>query len=455
MRRPGWPACLLAASLVVGCAGLPTFDSASGRQDTRVPYRHDRRDYLAFREAYPDLLEPNYLPFMVHRKPGTAAAGDLLIFCRWPAERMPLRFFIDEPVIPEALQDEFRPVDPSAYTEAVERAIAVWESDLEGLVTFERVEDPDEAMLHFRLLAEVAPTPEPDVRVLGSTEALHRACRPHGWDPDEESLKVSFEVSETVVYAADEFGMLTPAQVLAITLHEIGHVLGMMGHSPVSTDLMYRVLGERTARSGLTTSDVNSFVSLYRLPNGGHYGLVPPDGLSPPRAPGPPSGAPELSVAPYVDPRFGYELRTPAGWLRVESGHGIFAANGPIWDHDASFEISVWPYATIEEFLDRFGSSLFANTWRRSSAPTEVDRRRALEIAVEDPSGTHSLNFFFVEIGDGRVMVVLASAPVDVFEQWRPWFMSALASLEIWPHVSDEVRNGVGEAGTDAGTGAR
>lgn len=349
--RGAGSACLLLASLAAGCAGGLGFGSGGDEDDvSRVPYRHDRRDYLAFREAYPDLLEPNYLPFMAHRKRGSAA-GDMLIFCRWPAESMPLTFHVDEPVVPEALQDEFRPIDPALYTEAVERAVAIWEAELEGLVEFARVAEPDDALVHFRVLAEEAPTPEPDIRVLGSTEALHRACRPHGWDPDSESLRVSFEVTEAIVYAADEFGMLTPAQVLAITMHEIGHVLGMMGHSPVPTDLMYRVLGERTARTGLSDADVNSFVTLYRLPNGSHYSLVPPDGQPPPPAPGPPSGEPELSVAPYVDARFGFEVRTPAGWLRAESRHGLFSANGPIWDHDASLELSVWRYSTIESTL--------------------------------------------------------------------------------------------------------
>lgn len=452
-RRTVWWVGLLVACATVGC--LHSSKPGDGEGDAalgQTPYRHDRRDYLAFREAYRDLLEPNYMPFMVHRKQGDPTAGDLLIFCRWPAASMPLRYTIDEAVVPEALQDEFRPVDPRVYTEAVREAIAIWEGELEGLVTFAPADSPEEALLHFRVLAEESPTPEPRVRVLGSTDALHRACRPHGWDPDSEHLNVSFEVAETLIYAADEFGMLTPAQVLAITLHEIGHVLGMMGHSPVRHDLMYRVLEERTAMTGLSAADANSFVSLYRLPNGTYYGHVPPDGALPPSAPGPPSGAPELSVAPYVDGRFGFEVHTPARWLRAESGHGLFSANGPIWDHDASFEIFVWPYPTIEEFLARFGPSLFADTWSRYRKPAEIDGRRALEVSVDDPSGDYTLLFFFVEIGDGRVMVLVVSAPSAVFESWRPWFMESLSSLEIWPQPSEGAGTGLG---TGPGTTAR
>ena len=61
--------CLLLASLAGGCALWRGGQSAVEADDevARIPYRPDRRDYLAFRQAYSELLEPNYMPFMVHR----------------------------------------------------------------------------------------------------------------------------------------------------------------------------------------------------------------------------------------------------------------------------------------------------------------------------------------------------------------------------------------------------
>ncbi|MFP6630963.1 MAG: hypothetical protein VCC67_18215, partial [Myxococcota bacterium] len=121
---------LVPLALAVGCAsGWRGLDDLSAE-----PYRQDRRDYLAFREGYPEVLDPNYLPFMVHRKPGDDASGDFLLFCRWPAESMPLPVYIEEAVISEALQNEFDPVDPSRFTMAVGRALSTWEAELEGLV---------------------------------------------------------------------------------------------------------------------------------------------------------------------------------------------------------------------------------------------------------------------------------------------------------------------------------
>ena len=71
-----------------------------GEQLSDEPYRPDRRDYMAFRRAWPDVLEPNYLPFMVHRRAGDPVKGDLLLFCRWPDDAMPLQVYIDVPPIP-------------------------------------------------------------------------------------------------------------------------------------------------------------------------------------------------------------------------------------------------------------------------------------------------------------------------------------------------------------------
>jgi hypothetical protein len=231
---------------------------------------------------------------------------------------------------------------------------------------------------------------------------------------------------------ADDFGLLTVDQVERVAMHEIGHALGMKGHSPVPTDFMFRILADREGVARLSAQDVNSFVSLYRLPNGAHYGHVAPGDPPARPAPGPPCGEPVLSLAPYVDARLGFELRTPSGWMRAADEHGLFASNGPIWDHDASFEIFVWPSSTIERYLERFSDHLFAGTWRRYRAWIAVQGRRSLEVAVEDPTGSVAMNFIFVELGDDRVMVILSECPVEVSEAWQPWFQAVLASLEIW-----------------------
>ena len=400
---------------------------ASGRgSESVVPYQPNRRDYAAFASAWPDLLEPNYLPFMVHRTPGDDAAGDLLFFCRWPGEAMPLSVRVVPAEIPEALQDEFAPKDPAHYVQAVQRALATWEGELEDLVRFRLVER--EADLTVRLVAARALVPEPDLQVLGSTP-VRRACRVRGADRDAERLDVSFEALQLRVFLADEFGLLEPDQVEWIALHEIGHALGMRGHSPIPADLMYEVARDRVMlHEGLSAEDVNSFVSLYQLPNGTIFGSVAA-GESAPPASGP--GLPELAIAPYVDSRLGFEFRPPGGWMRVPTAQGMVAVHGVTWDYTASFQMVVHRYPTIESYLERY-SPYYLNRGRLSRlVPLVVNGRRALQTEIEIFEAPRMEQITLIEVGDGRLIVVIADCPREMIDAYRPWFSAALASLEI------------------------
>jgi predicted Zn-dependent protease len=412
----------LAAGLVLALAAC-----TNGRgPESIVPYQPNRRDYAAFASAWPDLLEPNYLPFMVHRTPGDDAAGDLLFFCRWPGEAMPLSVRVVPAEIPEALQDEFVPKDPARYVQAVQRALATWEGELEDLVRFRLVER--EADVTVRLVAERAPVPEPDLQVLGSTP-VSRACRVRGADRDAERLEVSFEALQLRLFLADEFGLLEPDQVEWIALHEIGHALGMRGHSPIPADVMYEVARDRImVHEGLSAEDVNSFVSLYQLPNGTVFGSVTA-GESDPPASGP--GLPELAIAPYVDARLGFEFQPPGGWMRVPTAQGMAAVHGVTWDYTASFQIVVHRYPTIESFLDRY-SPYYLNRGRLSRpAPLVVNGRRALQAEIEVFEAPRTEQITLIEVGDGRIIAVIADCPREMIDAYRPWFSAALASLEI------------------------
>jgi len=426
---PGWLALALCLGLAGGLAGC----AASSTRDPAPRYRPDRRDYATFRAAWPDvLIEPNYLPFMLHQLPGGDARGDLLVFCRWPDERMPLRVWIDAPPIPERLQDEFVPRDVADYARAVERALAQWEAELEGLVRFRVVDVSHRADLRLRLRLEEARAPEPEIRVLGATPAILDGCRPSGWEPDASQLRVAFDVPEVELYVADDFGLLTPGQVERVALHEIGHALGMKGHSPFADNVMYRAVRDRAGRPRLQPEDVHSFVSLYRLPNGTHFGWAPDGAPPPPPPPGPPAGPPLLEPSPHVDSRLGFQLRVPAGWLRLVTAHGVLAANGPMWDHDAALLVMVRPEPTLEAFLARYQEPLLAGSWLRSRRDVVVLGRRGLRLQVEDARGERAQDFWLVETGDGRVLLFLAEAPVADAGAWAPWFEASLATLRIW-----------------------
>ncbi len=414
--------------LVVACAGPPN------HLGSPVPTRHDRRDYLAFRANHPEIREPNYLPFLAHRLALAEGQGDALVLCRWSDERFPLPVHVTQPRIPVSLQDEFDPKPAALFVEAVEAALAIWERELEGLVRFRRVERARNAALTIRLLARVAPAPKSAVAVLGATRLGH-ACRLG------RGGEVEFEVPELLVYLADEHGLLNPGQVGRVALHEIGHALGMRGHSPVPADLMFAVARDLLAVHGLSEQDINSFVSLYRLPNGTVLapaivapavlapGLGAADRLRPP--PAPPEGEPELAAALYVDARYGYELRPPAGWMEIETPQGMIAVDGVSWDYDASFQILVRGYPTIQSYLDRYGGHYVGAGRVVERRDLEVAGRPALRLLVKDRVVGMVEELTFIETGDGRVVVVIADCPAPVYPAWRPWFRASLATLAI------------------------
>lgn len=422
----GVRAALAAALLAVGCG-----DGAPEAVDT--DYRPTRQDYAAFREGTPGLLEPNYLPFMVRRARFEDAGRDALFFCRWPDAAFPLAVSVQPPVIGEAIADEFDPVPPDAYAAAARRALDTWERELEGAVRFRYVDDPEQASLRLELVGEQAPTPRPDVEVLGSTR-LREACRVRGGAPGDARLAVEFAVPALRIFVADRHGLLTPEQVEWVARHEVGHALGMPAHSPIPADLMFeRVRDRRQVVFGLSDQDVNSFLDLYRLPNGTVFAWAPAGG-QPERPPPPPlSPEPVLAPAPHVDPRLGFEVRLPEGWMRLATPYGVVSADGVAWDYAASFQVVVAPFDTLEAYLARYPDAYPPPGRLRERSRARIGGRRTLRFVVERADSDRVESLTLIESGDGRVFTVIADAPADRYPAYARWFDRVLAGLEIWP----------------------
>jgi len=428
LRRAAGAALLVAAT---GCGGLSGLWK-SRDQPTTPAYQPDRRDYAAFRAAWPDLLEPNYLPFMVHRVARGRGLPDSLVFCRWDDADMPLGVWIEPPVVPESMQDEFSPHDVAGYVTAVEHALATWEREMDGLVRFRRVGSASEARIAISLRGEAAPVVGEEVQVLGSTR-LGPSCSVEGQDPDAERLRVRFAAGPLSIYVADEFGLLSDDQVEWIALHEIGHALGMRGHSPIPADLMYEVVRDRvTVREGLSAEDGNSFVSLYSLPNGTVFADL--DSTAQARGdapPPPPSGPPMLALAPHVDSRLGFRVQLPHGWTRVETPQGVAAVDGVPWDYSASYQVVVSGQPGIDAYLERYGAWYAGRGQLLRAHELAVNGHRALQGVLVRPDDELVEEITLIESGDGRVVVVTAECAADQYEAYAPWFDAVLASLAI------------------------
>ncbi|MCU0668183.1 MAG: matrixin family metalloprotease, partial [Myxococcota bacterium] len=287
-------------------------------------FQPTRFDYQSFRSARgaDEIREPNYLPFMAGRFALSGKKEDLLVLCRWDVERFPLKIHVESPRVAPELQNEFdRLKEPNAFVDAAWNAIDSWERALGGVVSFRRVGGNQGPDLRIRLIGERGPAPEAGVQVLGTTP-MRDACRIEGRSVWADRVEVSYEVPEIRIYVADDHGLLPPDQVQRNVLHEIGHALGMHGHSPIPADLMYEVARDRRV-DRLSVEDVNSFRALYRQPNGTIYARLPrgadlPRGTA--RAPAPPV---QLVATPFTDPRLGYSLRPAAGWHTVPSSRGV------------------------------------------------------------------------------------------------------------------------------------
>ena len=415
-------------------------------------YVHNRDDYLAFREVWPEVLEPNYLPFMVYDVPAhrVSALEELgvrlglvaepprrLVFCHWTPDDMPLAVWVEPPAALETIEEVTEPGAPERYVEAVEEALATWQRDLDGAVRFEPAADPEAADFVVRLLAERAPEPAADVRVYGAA-AVGDSCRVVGGDPDYR-LEVRFRVRDVRLYVADEHGLLLAEQVKGIARHEIGHALGMRGHSPIPADLMFEEADDRRDRQGLGLSDLNSFLSLYALPSGTVY-ADPRAALAAPRRLLP-EGAPRLDLAPHVDTRLGFEIQLPEGWQRQPTPYGVVAVNGLPWDYEASFQLNVHRFDTIEEFVERFGPAYLVDATLLSIENREVAGHRAREVRLRTDLGTRE-ELTLIESGDGRVLIAIAECPLEQQDAYHAWFGAVLETLEIAdgsPRVRDRV----------------
>jgi len=429
-----WAAVLVCAVALVWLPSGPGAEphssvASEGVLPTSRIFVPSRFDYAAFRAGRDALGEPNYLPFMAHRFALDGQARDWLVFCRWDESRFPLSVRVEPPVVADALRDEKPEHAPQRYVDAVERAVATWEQALAPTLRFQRTEPGEAADLTIRLIGERGPSRGDRAQVLGGTPIL-RACRVRGGDPATGSFQVEFDVPWLEVYIADPFGLLEPPQVGRIALHELGHALGMRGHSPIPADLMFAETRDRSVDE-LAASDVNSFRALYSLPNGTVYTSVEASRSSNRRPSDGPQAVPSLSASLHVDRRLGFSFRAPRGWQVLGQPHGAVTVDGLAWDYDASFEVLVRGYESVGAYLERNAPYHLGRGMILGERRVSIAGRAALAVRVLQPRAQLVQEHVFLASGDGRVLVLTSEAPRTLFELFEPWFEAILSSFEL------------------------
>lgn len=179
---------------------------------------------------------------------------------RWDTKKFPLKVYIEE-----------NSNLPNYYVSNVKKAFKHWEEASENLITFNFVQNPINADIEFKFIEK------------DNTSCKEKNCQyvlayalPTISGNKLKKFDIRFSTTNNLNLA------FLPKEIYLGTLHEIGHALGIIGHSFYEENLMYPSSTEQDPRyskyksRGITAEDINTIRLLYAfLPDisNGSYSL--------------------------------------------------------------------------------------------------------------------------------------------------------------------------------------
>jgi len=163
---------------------------------------------------------------------------------RWPAARMPIKTYIKTGTGVPGYRPEFESI--------FRRCLQEWLEASQGKVKVQFVDSPNDAVMI------VSWTNNPK-EMISTAEGGHAMI-----SPDSEGI------SKTHIYLLttkldDTTAALTDNQARRIDLHEIGHALGIFGHSHNPGDIMFGSMPPGDLECSLSDKDKNTIVGLYSI----------------------------------------------------------------------------------------------------------------------------------------------------------------------------------------------
>jgi hypothetical protein len=164
---------------------------------------------------------------------------------RWPERLLPIKVYIS----PFNWYEKSKQQYAQAYNRMAWECFEEWTARTGQAVRFQQVKSLNESQINL-VWRRV------DRKSLGHCQTL--------WDAKGRiyGAEISIGVSDGLVHAQYN----SPAEVKHTILHEIGHALGLNGHSDEPTDMMY--VPHQYGVTVLSERDVNTVKWLYQLPIG-------------------------------------------------------------------------------------------------------------------------------------------------------------------------------------------
>jgi tetratricopeptide (TPR) repeat protein len=146
---------------------------------------------------------------------------------RWPPEKLPIKIFVDSGSLVSGMHESFRQI--------LIDSLEAWMKAAQGRLSYQQVARPDQA----DLVCDWTSNPG---EVTGKgTESEQGVAHIFGRDSGQGSVEISRATVRilTIDKEKSEELPVSDDMMKKTCLHEIGHALGLMGHSPNSHDVMF------------------------------------------------------------------------------------------------------------------------------------------------------------------------------------------------------------------------
>lgn len=144
-------------------------------------------------------------------------------------------------------------IEPKKQKSAVQKAFEQWQTKSNNLVSFNFIDSPQKAKITVAFKDKLESTSTKESYIAGYST------------PSYEGIHLSKSAIQLLTIDPESKQELADNCIFATTLHEIGHSLGFVGHSPNENDVMFA--SSATPKMELTTRDINTLNVFYRIDN--------------------------------------------------------------------------------------------------------------------------------------------------------------------------------------------